>query len=142
MDIATQTQSLKHAQAEGPRRHESWSAGDVVHQGDIIVVNIGALPPSAKPSATAQVVDGATQGSRHVVEGGAVYDCDPAELVEMIRSYRPESDVGPQYLGRVFQGPCVLTHPEHRHHQFPESVNAVVVQRNLDAEEREARVRD
>jgi uncharacterized protein (UPF0335 family) len=36
-----------------------------------------------------------------------------------------------------------LTHPEHGNHGFPaKTVCAVVYQRNLDAEEREARVRD
>lgn len=135
---------LRHAlpaQNGEPRKHDAWAVGDAEHQGDIIVVNIGSLPNGAKKAKSAQVVDGDTQGSRHVVTGGEVYDVTPEAANAVLKKIgRPE--VGSVYVNRAFTGPATLTHPEHRHHEFPESVNLCISQRSQDAEEREARVRD
>jgi hypothetical protein len=121
--------------------HTSWEPGDVSHQGDIIVVCLKSLPKSAKPAATKQVIDGSTQGSRHVFTG-AVYDCDPNEIVEAIRSLL-KTEISPSYAARVIAGPGTLEHPEHGHQVFPDhAASACIVQRSLDSEERERRVQD
>lgn len=123
--------------------HATFEPGDVSHQGDVIVVCLEKLPASAKTRANRQLADGNTQGSRHVLARGEVYDCDPAEVAKMLGG-----SIAAEYIGPVFVSPAYptcddLTHPEHGNQGFPAGVVcAVVYQRNLDAEEREARVRD
>lgn len=132
---------------DAPKLHSTFEVGDVAHQGDIIVIRIAALPPSAKPRKNRQLADGTTQGSRHVLARGKVFDADAAEVAAAIKS-ATKCDVQAQYIGPVFVSPAKptendLTHPEHGNQGFPAgSVCAVVYQRNLDAEEREQVVRD
>ena len=120
----------------GNRQHPAWAPGDVAHQGDLIFVGLAGVPAYAKPRSNRQLAEGETRGSKHVVDGGAVYDLvKPADA--------GLKGIGEAYIGPVFVGPCVVTHPQHQHHEFPEgSVVCVVYQRNLDAEEREVRARD
>ena len=126
---------------------ESFSVGDVSHQGDLTIIAISRLPKSAKPRASRQLADGNTQGSRHVLERGGVYDCDPAEVATLVKS-ATGCDVPENFFGPVFvspQDPTAddLTHPEHGNQGFPAgTVCAVKYQRNLDAERREVRSRD
>jgi len=132
---------------DAPRLLEVFEVGDVSHQGDLIIVRIPKLPASAKPRANRQLAEGNTQGSRHMLARGEVFNADPREVVRLIRAAN-KCDVDPQYIGPVFVSPgdpsaSDLTHPEHGHQGFPAgSVCAVVFQRNLDSEEREARVAD
>jgi hypothetical protein len=127
--------------------HQAFGVGDVVCQGDLLIVGIATLPYSAKPRSRRQLADGATQGSRHVLERGEVYDADPAEVAARIESATKRL-VGVQYIGPVFVSPDAptcddLTHPEHGNQGFPSGmICAVVFQRSLDAEERERRVVD
>lgn len=132
---------------------EAFGVGDASMQGDIIIVCIGdngKLPKGCKPRENRQLAEGDTQGSRHILERGTPYDCDPKTVVQAIRkaTNKKKFDIEPQYIGPVFVSPeCPtaddLTHPEHGNQGFPAgSVCAVVFQKNLDAEEREARVRD
>jgi len=124
-----------------------FSVGDVSHQGDLIVVAIPRLPKSARARARRQLADGSTQGSRHVLERGDVFDADPAEVAALVREANG-SVVDPRYVGAVFVSPADptaddLTHPEHGNHGYPAgTVCAVVYQRNMDAEERERRTQD
>lgn len=129
-----------------PKLFVSFESGDVSHQGDIIIVAIASLPIGAKPRANRQLADGATQGSRHILERGDVYDCQAAKVVEAIKAATGVA-VEEQYIGPVFLSPESpsehdLTHPEHGHQGFPAgTVCAVVYQRNWDQEEAR-RVRD
>lgn len=126
---------------------EAFDVGNVSHQGDLIIVGISGLPKSAKPRATRQLADGDTQGSRHILARGEVFDADPVEVSKLIGQATGKT-VAEQYLGPVFISPDLpsaddLTHPEHGNQGFPaRQVCAVVYQRNLDAEEREQRTRD
>lgn len=130
-----------------PKLLEGFSTGDVSHQGDIMIVGIAALPKSAKPRKERQLADGNTQGSRHVLARGEVFDCSPDEVVAAIRKANGCA-VEAQYIGPVFVSPASptandLTHPEHGDQGFPAGqVCAVVYQRNLDAEQRAQRARD
>lgn len=132
---------------DAPKFLAGFGVGDVSHQGDIMIVGIAKLPQSAKPRENRQLADGNTQGSRHVLERGSVYDCDVAEVSKAIKS-ATKCDVGQQYVGPVFVSPddptdSDLTHPEHGNQGFPAGqVCAVVFQRNMDAEQREQRSRD
>lgn len=118
------------------------SVGESPAQGDLYFVNIGTLPTSAKSRTSRQLADGATMGSRHVVERGDVFDCDAAECVAAIRAANG-CDIAPQYIGPVFRCPAYIDHPEHGHHDYQcEGVMVTVYQRTQDAEEREERVRD
>jgi hypothetical protein len=120
--------------------------GEAVDQGDVIVVRIPRLPAKAKVRANRQVAEGDTQGSRHVLSTGNIYDCDPDSVVELIRQANG-ANINPTYIGPVFQtanGQAELTHPEHGNHVYKgEMTCAVVIQRNWDAEEQaERRARD
>ncbi len=132
---------------DDPKLHATFEPGDVSHQGDLIIVCIHALPPSAKIRTNRQLADGSTQGSRHVLERGDVYDCQAGEVAAAIQKANG-TVVEAQYIGPVFVSPESptendLTHPEHGNQGFPAgTVCAVVYQRNLDAEEREQRVAD
>lgn len=131
-----------------PKLHSIFEPGSVSHQGDLMIVAISQMPRSAKPRTNRQLAEGDTQGSRHVMSRGEVYDADRNELRAAIKN-ATGVDVNVEYIAPViFVSPAEptehdLTHPEHGHQGFPAgSICAVVYQRNLDAEEREARVRD
>lgn len=132
---------------DAPNFLEAFTTGDVSHQGDILIVGIASLPKSAKPRANRQLADGNTQGSRHILERGDVYDCESGEVVSAIKSATGVT-VEAEYVGPVFVSPASptendLTHPEHGNQGFPAGqVCAVVFQRNLDAEQRARRARD
>lgn len=132
---------------DASKYHETFEVGDVAHQGDLIIVRIDALPPSAKPRQNRQLADGNTQGSRHVMERGEVYDCDKSEVVAAIKR-ATKCVVGEAYIGPVIVSPADptaddLTHPEHGNQGFPaRAVCAIVYQRSLDADQREARMQD
>ena len=120
--------------------------GSVVHQGDLILVRISAMPNSNKVRKDRQLAIGTTQGSRHILAIGSPCDCDPSEVATAIKSLCPRADIGQQYVGPVFatvNGKADLLHPEHdNHHYRGDMTIAVVYQRSLDGEERERRVQD
>ena len=127
--------------------HATFEVGDVSHQGDLIIICIASLPPSATKRTDRQLAVGNTQGARHILRRGDVYDADRAEVALLINK-AIGCEVATKYIGPVFVAPRSptendLTHPEHGNQGFPAgSICAVVYQRNLDAEERELRVLD
>lgn len=127
--------------------HETFSVGDVAMQGDVILVCISKLPKGARPRANRQLADGVTQGSRHIVARGEVFDCNTFEVAELIQKATGKQ-IDPNFVGPVFVSPADptkndLTHPEHGHHGFPAfSVIASVHQRTLDSQRRIQRVHD
>src|SRR6185437_12492752 len=103
--------------------HATFESGDVSHQGDLIIVCIGALPKSARPRKDRQLAEGSTQGSRHVLQRGDLYDAEAGEVADLIRA-ATTCTVAPLYLGPVFVSPANptaddLTHPEHGAQGFP-----------------------
>jgi hypothetical protein len=141
-----QTTSSPIQEQTGPivRTHQTWSPGDVAHQGDLIFVCLPSLPDASNPRINRQLVDGGTIGSRHVLVGGSLYDCslgDIATAVAMVT--KGKMQVGRQYVGPVFAGPATVTHPQHQDQEFPaDTITACVYQRNLDSDEREHRAMD
>lgn len=134
---------------DDPKLFDDYPPGTVAHQGDLIIVGIPELPKSAKPRKNRQLADGNTQGSRHVLTRGELFDADPAEVAALIKQATKSSDlIEAKYLGPVFTAPESptandLEHPEHGNVGFPAGTHcAVVYQKNLDAEEREQRTRD
>jgi hypothetical protein len=124
-----------------------FEIGTVSHQGDVILVRIRELPAGAKPRLNRQMAIGSTQGARHILERGDAFDCDAEKVVAAIRAVCPGTeDIPAQYVGPVFKtrdGVASLPHPEHGDQHFEGDMTiACVYQRNLDAEEREQRVRD
>lgn len=132
---------------DAPTLLATFEPGDCAHQGDLIIVCISKLPAGAKPRTNRQLAEGTTQGSRHILERGEVYDAPKAELRRLVKE-ATGAEIADEYLGPVFVSPEAstcddLSHPEHGNQGFPAgAVCAVVYQRNRDAEEREARVRD
>lgn len=132
---------------DAPKLFASFEPGDVSCQGDLLLIAIERLPTSAKPRSNRQLAEGSTQGSRHILMRGHLYDADPAEVRDLVRA-ATKCEVGLAYIGPVFVSPADptaddLTHPEHGNQGFPaDTVVAVVYQRSLDQEERERRVVD
>lgn len=130
-----------------PKLLHAFSVGDVSWQGDLGIVCIAKLPTSATPRKNRQLADGNTQGSRHVLDRGDVFDANPAEVAELILA-STGCRIEAKYIGPVFVSPAEptardLRHPEHGDQGFAsDSVCAVVYQRSLDAEEHEQRVAD
>lgn len=149
LGVSQAGQDAKHEAIynDAPRFFEDFPVGSVSHQGDIMLVAIGSLPNSAKARANRQLAEGNTQGSRHVWTNGDVYDADVSEIRALIKEANG-CDVDARYIGPVIvsgKSPTAndLQHPEHGNQGFPPgTICAIVYQRNLDAEEREARVRD
>jgi hypothetical protein len=133
---------------DAPRRFSEadFPIGTAAHQGDLILVRIDRLPASARPRREKQLAAGNTQGARHVVGKGRVYECDPTEVAAAIAAACPGTAINAAYIGPVFtteSGAADLLHPEHGdHHYRGDMTIASVFQRNLDAEEREQRVQD
>ena len=127
--------------------HATFEPGDVAHQGDLMIVAIGTLPASARPRANRQLTEGNTQGSRHILERGDVYDADKDEVASLLKK-ATGCDVPLELIGPVFvssEAPTAddLSHPEHGSQGFPiGTICAVVYQRNLDAEQRAVRSQD
>lgn len=152
---ATKTRNIKKSGAQHPERIindaprllEVFEVGDVSHQGDLSIVRIATLPKSAKPRENRQLAEGSTQGSRHILKRGNVFDASPDEVARLIRA-ATKCEVDTRYCGPVFVSPPApskndLTHPEHGNQGFAAgSICAVVYQRNLDSEEREQRTQD
>lgn len=125
--------------------HDTWAAGDCCHQGDLIFVCLGEKPRKLEARANRQIAEGDTRGSRHVVAGGEVYDGNPKELMGLVKLATNDRVVVSRlaYIGPVFEGPCVVEHPEHQHHSFPkDTLTCVLFQRNQSAEDREGRALD
>ena len=145
--VQSETPVIERVVNDDAKLLATFAVGDVSHQGDLIIVAIDKVPPSAKRRENRQLADGDTQGSRHVVERGEVYDADPWEVRKIIHRVTG-CDVEEQYIGPVFVSPADptendLTHPEHGNQGYPAgTVCAVVFQRNLDAEEQAVRSRD
>lgn len=133
--------TIEQAKHGDVQQHPGRIVGDTAHQGDIIFVSVAKLPKSAKTRSNRQIADDSTSGSRHIVEGGEVYDADASEVAQAIK-VATGATVAEQYIGPVIVGPCKVTHPQHQHHEFCGTVEAVVYQRNQDSEERESRALD
>jgi hypothetical protein len=152
MTVKTKTKKVGSGEHESiinnsPALLAGFDVGCVSHQGDLIIVGIAALPKSAKPRLDRQLAVGDTQGSRHVLERGEVYQADAEEVARLILA-ATGCAIDTRYIGPVFVSPAEptphdLTHPEHGHQGFPAgTICAVVYQRNLDQEEREQVVQD
>lgn len=134
---------------------EVWSAGEGVAQGDVYVLCLGygreALPAGVKPRMNRQVAEGNTQGSRHILQHGELFDVEDKaamrELILKLTNKRVNVDllecIGPVFLSPEKPTKDDLVHPEHGNYGFPaNSCNICIFQRNLDAEEQAARARD
>jgi len=141
-------QLSEHIVNDAPRSFTDtdFPIGTVSHQGDLIFIRLPNLPATAKPRKDRQLTIGNTQGSRHILKIGKVYDCEPAEVIQAISHACHAIHVSPQYVGPVFQtnkGRAFVTHPEHGNQKFNgDMIIGCIYQRNLDAEEREQRTMD
>lgn len=119
--------------------------GECYAQGDLYFIRISKLPKEAEIRSNRQLAEGETQGSRHICTKGNVYTIPADVLIKQIKS-DAKVDVGENYIGPVIQtvdGEAYIEHPEHGDHCYKGDITLVTVyQRSLDAEEREARVRD
>lgn len=88
--------------------------GKAVRQGDVYLVRLAdAMVETARrctPMKTKQLVDGTTQGSRHVVVGASLFEADPA--LKLPACVRRDALLGPVI---VATSDFTVTHPEHAH---------------------------
>ena len=127
-----------------PTRSVPWS--DAAGDGAVFA---GRLSPE---KGAAEAIDIAQAAGTRIDVYGDVYDADRGEVIDMIRDVCPDStlrrDQHEGYIGPVFVAPAQptehdVTHPEHGDQGFPEgTVVAVCYQRNLDKDQREARMLD
>lgn len=134
-------------QAEQTRNDEAkdmsnFSPGDCMPQGDLYFVGLKSAPRNLKHRKDRQLADGNTQGSRHIHEGGELFDGDAEELSALVNEATGGQTTA-KYIGPVFFGGSVV-HPEHGDHlNYPAEVPCVTVyQKNLNREELEERVAD
>lgn len=113
------------------------SLGDVIRQGDLYIVAIGALPTQKTVRSDRQLAPGVSQGSRHVLDGDCrVFDGDKTQTAALIKKANgaatPEELIGP-----VFQssGEVTVTHPEHGDRILPGGECFAVVYQRQHAEE-------
>lgn len=118
---------------------ETLLPGKCVRQGDVYLVRLGdaqiPIAGRATPLKTKQLVDGTSQGSRHVVVGNArLYEADPA--ITLPPCVRQGALLGP-VIHAVSE--FTVTHPEHAHVRCPAGAYQVIHQ--LDESTRQ-RVQD
>ncbi len=135
--MATATLDLQFVNSEAERIDSAKTiriddttldVGQFVPQGDVALVKLARVPRGAVrvkyPSP--QIVDGTTQGSRHVwdsLDGVEVYDPPQAEQSPLV--------------GRIYvlKQERTLTHPEHGHHVYPAGFIGVARYQRQFAEE-------
>lgn len=131
-DVRTQAEKIR---SDRPQRFpEAASPGDYWRQGDIYITLLAAVPQTAEKvqaPASRQLAPGDTQGSRHCLDS-----LDGADWHRLKQATEFDGPILALATERT------VTHPEHGHVILPPGVYAITYQRNLDQEEREARVQD
>ena len=115
------------------RKIPKMKAGQAARQGDIYIRAISEIPKGYKAKAVGsqyQLVDGSTQGSRHIIDDTSA-----------LKAYEPENRTN-ELFGPVIEATeCfTITHPEHAHFEMQPGLYQVTFQENW--EEKERRVRD
>lgn len=115
------------------RKIPQMKVGQAARQGDIYIRAISEIPKGYKKKKVGsqyQLVDGSTQGSRHIVED-----------TSNITAYEPENKTN-ELFGPVIEAKdCfTITHPEHAHFEMQPGLYQVTFQENWA--EKERRVRD
>ena len=137
--VATAAESIRNAE---PATIADMSAGDVVRQGDLYLVAIDAAPVPTGPYPGRQLAPGATQGSRHVVEGDCtLYTPQAASAQAILNRLIPATKGVRHFFGPAVlaAGPVTITHPEHGHRTLPAGTYLTTYQRTwADAIRRQA----
>lgn len=117
-------------------------SGDVVRQGDVYVVRLGAeLPGKARGWEGHQVAPGTTQGSRHVVDGACeLYEPNASHATTLLGRLIPAAAEHQQFFGPVIRAsePWTLAHPEHGDRTMPAGDYLITQQRAFADEIRRA----
>jgi hypothetical protein len=139
----TATKALSEVRSEcicndQPQSVGTVSLGDVIRQGDVMLVAIGSLP-NGKPTSNRQLAPGTSQGSRHILEGECELFTAAPEAVAAAIARANGASVPVALLGPVFRTgeKCELTHPEHGNFLLPAGeCFATVYQRDFAEEVR------
>jgi len=93
------------------------SPGDVIRQGDLMLVAVKRLPDKRTPRTNRQLVVGASIGSRHVIEGEVeLFDVKPEDSMIVVQeAFGKPLELFAELMGPVFKtvGESILTHPTH-----------------------------
>jgi hypothetical protein len=108
-----------------------WPVGSGAYQGDVLLLRIDGMPSTATRRSNHQLAVGDTQGSRHVLVGGEVYDCDYTEVAAIVKNLFPKFVVPTEdCFGPVFRTTSdsdVLYHPEHGDHAYEKGMIVAVL---------------
>jgi hypothetical protein len=110
-EVHTMIEAAARAASAEVRRVPEFPIGKAIRQGDVYLVRMPDGTPVGDKLATRQLVDGVTQGSRHIAEGQVALHgpCDRRALPDGVRS---DALLGPALIA---DAPWTLTHPEHAH---------------------------
>ena len=110
------------------RYHETMAINEAARQGDIYIMRVEDNYAHGKIWKKRQIVDGNTQGSRHVIEAGPMvfapnFDAAPSDLFAETAN---KLNVSQSSLINALYGPSIksperftITHPEHAHESLP-----------------------
>lgn len=105
---------------------KEWPVDAVVRQGDIYVLRMPEDYEHGKKLKERQLVDGQTQGSRHVVEEGPTIHAAGKAPSWLFAETAKSLGVSRQRLLKALLGPSIkankafkITHPEHAHVEAP-----------------------
>ena len=142
--MATKTKTAKTAyrrvvtEAEKIRNDEPamltvLDPGDVVRQGDVYMIRLGAeLPAKAADWEGRQVAKGTTQGSRHTAEGPCeLFEPEEDSAASVLAKLIPATSDHQQFFGPVIRASeaWTLAHPEHGDRTVPAGDYLIVQQR-------------
>ena len=116
-------QRAEKIKSDGVQRFpDAASVGDAVRQGDLYITRMAAIPSGCVlvPDHPAQLAEGASQGSRHVL--------DALEGVEVFRRVDEDALQGPLLRISVER---TVTHPEHGDWVLPAGCYEITYQRQF-----------
>jgi hypothetical protein len=115
------------------------SPGDVIRQGDLMLVAVKGLPARRILRTNRQLVVGTSIGSRHIIDGDIeLFDVSPEDSIAIVReAFGKPLDLFVQLMGPVFKtiGESVLTHPVHGDKVLPVGECFATVHQRQFAEE-------
>lgn len=108
---------------------DSMKVGQSIRQGDVYLTRIAKIPKEhTKVSTNPQIVEGSTQGSRHLLR-----ESDMKHIKVLFNPSNNTPTLGPVIEATErFQ----LTHPEHAHFDMPAGIYSVTYQMNWADKER------
>lgn len=108
------------------REMKTWPVDRVVRQGDVYFLRVADNWKHGKATKNRQIVDGTSQGSRHIVEAGPTLHAPNGAPDWLFAETAKKLGVSQEKLVKALMGPSIkaskafkITHPEHAHIEAP-----------------------